>query len=343
MISCPFPRQPLEGDFVEAADSLIFDVKGLLHPPDRVVAYVRYLPDPTGERQRQGLRFRKVYDLDERRIVLAQLYPSYLYFDAVFNREMQGVPRSRILKYYDPREKVRQITQSSLIDHLETRSLEFLDLLRAATGLPIEDFGISGSVLVGLHTRASDIDLVVYGGNSGAKVAEALHTLHNEDGPVRRYKASELWRLRESRLMSRSMSLRDFVRHEERKSLQGIFRDADYFVRCVRHPGELSESYGDNTYFPVCHAAVEALVTDDSGGPFTPCRYLINCTRVIMGPKNINPSEIASFRGRFCEQAKSGERIIAKGRLERVVGSAAEYFRLVVGESRDDQFIVRGG
>lgn len=335
-------RQPLEGDFIEAADSLIFDVKGLLHPPDRVIAYIRYVPHPNGERQCQGQRFRKIYDLDERRSVLIQSYRDYLYFDPVFNREMQGVPRNKLLKHYDPQHKIRQMIQSSMLDRLETRSLEMLDLLRSATGLSNADFGISGSLLVGLHTQASDIDLVAYGGNSCTKVVEALRALHNEGGSIRRYRASELWRLRESRLMSTSMAFQDFVWHEERKSLQGIFQESDYFVRCVKNPIEVTERYSDNTYFPLGQAVIEAVVVDDSEGIFTPSRYLIDCTRVVEGPKNINPSQIASFRGRFSEQVKVGERILAKGYVERVVGSAEEYFRLVVGEGRNDQFMVRG-
>ena len=47
-------RQAIEGDFVETIDSLIFDVKGFLHPPDRTIVYLRYVADPSGERQRQG-------------------------------------------------------------------------------------------------------------------------------------------------------------------------------------------------------------------------------------------------------------------------------------------------
>lgn len=34
----------MEGDFVETHDHLIFDVKGFLHPQDRVIAFLRYVP-----------------------------------------------------------------------------------------------------------------------------------------------------------------------------------------------------------------------------------------------------------------------------------------------------------
>jgi len=336
-----FRRQPLEGDFIESTDSLIFDVKGLLHPPDRVIAYVRYVPHPHGERHRQGQRFRKLYDLDERRSFLSECFRDYLYFDPVFNREMQGVPRNKVVKHYDPRDKVRQMTRSSALDHLETRTTELLDLLRSTTNLPTANFGISGSLLVGMHTNTSDIDLVVYGRDSGTKTVEALQAIRHQGGPVRPYRALELWRLRESRLMSKSITLEDFVWHEERKSLQGVFRESDYFIRCVKNPGEVSERYGDNRCLPLGQATMEAVVDDDSEAIFTPSIYSIKCSRLIEGVEGVDPSQIISFRGRFCQQAKTGERILAKGCVERVVGSATEHFRLIIGEGRNDCLIVR--
>lgn len=34
----------VEGDFIENKDGIIFDVKGFLHPVDRIIAYIRYVP-----------------------------------------------------------------------------------------------------------------------------------------------------------------------------------------------------------------------------------------------------------------------------------------------------------
>jgi predicted nucleotidyltransferase len=34
----------VEGDFIETKDGIIFDVKGFLHPADRIIAYIRYIP-----------------------------------------------------------------------------------------------------------------------------------------------------------------------------------------------------------------------------------------------------------------------------------------------------------
>ena len=63
-----------EGDFVETTEGLIFDVKGLVHPPERVIAFLRYYPSKNGKRERDGQQYDKVYHLAERFDFLKQHY-----------------------------------------------------------------------------------------------------------------------------------------------------------------------------------------------------------------------------------------------------------------------------
>jgi len=52
--------------------------------------------------------------------------------------------------------------------------------------------------------------------------------------------------------------------------------------------------------------------------------------------------EIVSFRGRFCEQAKKGEVIIAQGKIEKVTErNGTEYFRMILGGKPSDFMISR--
>ena len=74
-----------EGDFIETFDGNIFDVKGLVHPSDKVIAFIRYTPDQKGERKRDGTIYRKMYPLSERYQLLRERFPQYLIHDPVFN------------------------------------------------------------------------------------------------------------------------------------------------------------------------------------------------------------------------------------------------------------------
>ena len=40
-----------EGDYIKTFKKLIFDVKGLVHPSNRIVAFIRYFPCEKGERK----------------------------------------------------------------------------------------------------------------------------------------------------------------------------------------------------------------------------------------------------------------------------------------------------
>jgi predicted nucleotidyltransferase len=91
-----------EGDLIETLDSNIFDVKGLVHPPDRVIAFIRFTPDSNGERKRGNLRYRKVYPLQDRYALLQQRFPQYLVFDTIFNERLCEVPIELVKQHYRP-------------------------------------------------------------------------------------------------------------------------------------------------------------------------------------------------------------------------------------------------
>ncbi len=324
-----------EGDFLETNDNFIFDVKGIVHPPDRVIAYLRYVPDEKGGRTRLGVRYRKVYGLSGREAFLRKNAPCYLYFDSIAHRRLQGVPLEKIKILYEPKKKLEELSAKRSFDPMERDTLELVELLRSATGLDSGRFGISGSLLVGLHDENSDIDLIVYGVRESHKVLNALKGSQH-DALIERYDKAGIERLYEARSMRNAMSFNRFMMHEKRKFLEGRFRTRDYFIRCIKDWNEIKEKYGDRSYYPVGSCTLEAVVEDDSENILTPCTYGVSQVKILRGKRKAVPSQIVSFRGRFCEQAFQGERVRARGRLERVVNRSGEWYRIVIGESRFD-------
>ena len=84
-------------------------------------------------------------------------------------------------------------------------------------------------------------------------------------------------------------------------------------------------------------AEVEVIVTDTSEAIFTPCSYKVGDVRLVRGqPAALLLEEIVSFRGRFCEQAREGERVRARGKLERVITKEGTiHYRLLLGGAGD--------
>jgi len=331
-----------EGDLIETLDGNIFDVKGLVHPPGKVIAFIRFTPDPHGERKRDNKRYKKVYPLNERYALLQERFPQYLVLDPVFNELLCEVPIEMVKKHYEPNKYLSRLRRKQVVENLEKQTVELAQLLQWRANIEWGALGVSGSLLVGLHTLKSDMDLLVYGSKSCNKVYDALKSLvGDEHSPVKSYDRPRLKTLFDFRSKDTTMKFEDFVRTESRKVLQGRFGQKDYFIRCVKEWDEISEKYGSVHYEPFGDAKVRATINDDSQMIFTPCTYQIEDVETLEG-KTVEPlQEIVSFRGRFCEQARKGEQVIASGKVERVQKlNERLYFRLLLGNKPSDYMIL---
>jgi len=327
-----------EGDIIETFDNIFFDVKGLVHPPNKVVAFIRFVQDPKGDRKRNGVTYRKVYALSERYALLKRAFPQYLVYDPVFDENLCEVPTKDVRRHYQPVSRLRELRRKGAVDETERLALTFIEILKEICNIPWRKLGISGSILVRLHTPTSDIDPIIYGSESCRKVHASLKTLlEDEKSSVKAYDLEGLQRLFDFRSGDTAMSFEDFVRTESRKVLQGKFRGRDYFVRCVKDWAEVTERYGSVHYRAEGYGKIKAQVIDDSEAFFTPCRYEIENVEILEGVRVKPIREIASFRGRFCEQAKIGEGVIAQGKVERVQGAEESvHYRLLLGNRKSD-------
>jgi predicted nucleotidyltransferase len=330
-----------EGDLVETIDGNIFDVKGFIHPPGKIIAFIRFTPDSNGDRKRGETRYRKVYALRERFNLLKKKFPQYLVFDRVFNQWLCEVPVETVKQHYEPSAYLSQLRRKNACDALEKRAVELAELLHAESGVKWDSLGISGSLLVDMHTPKSDIDLVVYGSKSCRKVYNTLSCLvqHVNNG-LRPYSKQDLMELFDFRSKDTMIGFEDFVRTENRKVLQGRFHGRDYYIRCVKAWNEVPETYGMVQYRSVGEAKLRATVVDDSEMIFTPCTYPIHDTEILQGNPAKSLREIVSFRGRFCEQARTGEQIIVRGMVENVKKYDTEYFRVIIGNKPSDYMIL---
>lgn len=338
----------IEGDYIETKNSnLFFDVKGLLHPNDRKICFLRFYPHPEGDRIRKGAKFKKVYNLDERYSLLRESYPKYLFYSKELDLKIQGVYNNDIKKIYTPRDCLQELSEKENLYDIEKCSKNLCELFINKGDISRGSIGITGSVMAGLNKEGSDIDVIIYGTETSHKFQEKLIATFKESNQLRKYNVEEYKSHYKWRVGGSDISFKEFMKTEQRKLHQGKFREHDFFIRYIKSPEDWNGNYYDYQFKNCGRIKAKALVTDSKDSIFTPCSYKIKTLKILENKstlKTINLkaiSEINSFRARFCEHITEGETVLTEGKLEKVVfKNELEYFRILLTDQTKDQMLI---
>jgi uncharacterized protein len=323
----------VEGYFVKTLDNLIFEVKGVVHPSDRTIAYVRYVPDIVSSESTSG--FRKIYDLREREEYLKKYHSEYLWFSEAHGRILQAVPHERVMQVLDPVEHMVQLREKS--SELAVATSNLVDLLLEYTDIDTHSIGVTGSQLVGVARETSDIDLVVFGKFMCNKFYTRLSESYDEIPGLEHYQGElldEHVKFRWGDLVIYQEPLREI---ESRKILQGLFRGHQFFIRLVKRRQDINENFGQVISKNLGTLEVQCKITNDQNSIFTPCSYQVE------SPDYPELMQIVSYRGRFTEHVAANQFVNIRGRLESVVDTSTDdrYQQLVLGENSSDYLIPR--
>ncbi len=338
----------IEGDYIETKnDNLFFDVKGLFHPNDYIISFLRFIPHPDGERKKNGICFRKIYKLNERYDLLKKKYPKHLFFCEELDLEVQGVKKAEIKRIYTPRTFFKDLLKKTYLSNSEKRSKSLCELFINEGHLSENSIGITGSVMVGLNTEDSDTDLVIYGTETSMKFQEILKKIFKKSDDCRKYTMDEYRTHYDWRVGGSNISFEDFMKSEKRKQHQGKFMDHDFFIRYIKSPKDWKGNFYDYQYKNIGRIKLKAVILDSKDSIFTPCSYKIKPLKIIessITPNSINIKElheINSFRGRFCEHAREKETVFVEGKLEKVnFKNEKEYFRILLSNPIHDKMII---
>jgi hypothetical protein len=322
------PNHFQEGDYIETSEGLYFTVKGMFHPEDKVLSVLRYIPDEGGDRVKNTYRYKRVYNLVKTKRFLEKNYPHYLSYIPRLGITTQSVPISNIKKIYKPREKLKEIIDTSNQKPIKIlRKLVYS--LNEESEVSLECFGITGSILIDMHTPDSDIDINVYGFEQSKRVYDALKKLRLDSNWLKPYTKKTVKNVLESRWSNTGLDLKLFLEIETNKVLHGRVEDKDYFIRLIKPINIPDKSE------PIEVVKIRKTIKDDSEGIFTPCKYMLEIS------SDNEPIELLSYRGKFTEQVKKGELIEARGTLEKVWEGNKIAYRLVLGRKGDYLLPVR--
>jgi predicted nucleotidyltransferase len=285
-------------DFIETRERWIFSVVDYYYG-DGARCLLRYVPDPGGERTRDGIRFKKM-GFDEAYAFIKKERPEYL-------DRVMVVPFEDVARHYQPQEGLARIVGT------DRRVKMMVDALQ---GVDHDCMGITGSKLVGLGAETSDVDFVVYG-REWYKAREALQRA------IASGKADGIDEAGWKKIYGKrkpELTFEEFYLHERRKGnrclLDGVLTDL-LFVRSWDQIGPricIGRDLGMET--------ITAEVTDSEYAFDSPAIY---------GVEHPEISAVLSYTHTYAGQALVGEIIEARGKVEE----GPEGKVLVVGTSRE--------
>ncbi len=312
------PWMPRDGDAILTKEGLIFYTMGYAHPEDRVVAYLKYVPEslknlfdvpwlPYTWHLEEVPLFRpaKLYSPKIYSNVLSALRrisEDYVYYSPHDGKELVTVPKNRIKRVYVPCEELKRLLSKGCLDQLEKKTVKIISILSRKSGVPLSDFGVHGSISLQMHGEKSDIDVSVYGSENFRKVKEALLLLADE-GVVQPVLSDRFDQLRRNR---------------------ATFEGVRVVVNATRKVEEIREKYGQYKYNALGLVEAECIVTEDWEAVFRPAIYGVRC-------EDKSVRQVVSMIGQFRDVARKGERVMVKGMLEQVEGGRESWKRIVVG------------
>jgi len=325
--------KPKDRDILDTLDGLMFVVVGYLHPPDRVTAYLKYVPTAEGKwgrgdtRYTRTLRYYHVTQVENTYGYLRENHPDYLYDCPVRNITVSCVPLSDVKRYYHPVERVDSLIQEGPSDPLEEKLLGLVEHIREHADVEGR-IGVTGSILTRSHNPVfSDIDITVYGREESRRVREAVLGARRK-GVIRGRSEEELERWVAQRAEKFPLSREEFRRVASTRWNYGFYRDTYFSIHPTRTDDEITESYGDYVYHQLGEAEGTAVVVDASESIYLPAVYRVADSK--LRNRDATISEIVSYEGVYGDLFKEGEKVEFNGILERYEGKE-EGHRVVLG------------
>jgi predicted nucleotidyltransferase len=326
-------RKPKDRDFIETKEGMFFCMTDYLHPPDKYTAYLKYSPAPVGKWKGEEIHYRReleyyhVSQVADTIAYLEQNYPYYVHHCPVRDIKFSMIPREYVKNYYVPEQRLQEILEIPR-DPLEEEVCAFVSEIIACTGIKEEDFGVTGSILLGIHNpEFSDIDLLVYGLENAAKVRAALK--EGRSAQIRSVAGETLEEWCASIAKHFPLSYEEARYLAGRRWNYGFFGDRYFSIHPTRTDDEIRENYGDRSYRERGTARIRAIASDASEALFMPALYKVEEVEVIEGQVDVLPlREVVSFEGLYRDVVDTGAEIEIRGKLESV---NEQYYRLVIG------------
>lgn len=333
-------------DGILTKDGFIFRVFGYAHPKDAFICDAEYASakvfqsrDPRAPRTGKNQTFYKFYD-DEGWKLISANFPQYLVLHEMLNKKVVGVHVSDVLQVRRPQEQLQTLLKTEPKDELLVAMQKALQIALENSGVQTSSFGVFGSMLHNFHhPKYSDIDFVVYGKAENAKIRKTLQELYEDktSGFGNEFQSEQA--MTGKRWRFKNFSATEFVWHQRRKQIYGLFDDSASSGRIIKVEFEPVKAWSEITSEYDTKARIlqkgwvrlKARITRDDEAPFIPSTYKIEPLEVLSGSQSaLEALQVISYMEEFRLQAQKDEEVIVEGNLEEVTSSKGSFSQVTL-------------
>jgi len=294
-------------DFIETEHGLRFAVVAEGSETGMIRCFLRYIF--------QDGRWRKVAT-ETANGYLRAYFPQYLFHSAELDADLHAVDRLAIIRHYSPTAVLQTLLQQADADPVLADLRQLCGLLQAE-GIPNDNLGITGSLLIGLQNPDSDIDLLCYDRCLFHQLRRTVQNLIEQRHCQPLSDAD--WRESYRRRACDELSLEEYIRHERRKFNKAMINRRKFDITLVSADARVAEK----RFRKLGPVRIEAVISDDSHAFDYPAEFALDHAEIACA---------VSFTATYSGQAQTGERVSIAGQLEQDQHGGK---RIVIGSDRE--------
>ncbi len=329
MTSKPFRDR----DYLQDQQGDIYQVIGSIHPQGKVIALLKYkrvnpeegiqihknlIPsnDPISRvRNHELMYWTQKPTLD----VFIRVLPNYssksaeenirenryTNFNTVFQMKLIQIPCDQIKQHWHPQQRLQEILtifqtgsfeEKQKLDRLERETIEVGLSLTELFTIPIDDIGVTGSILWQSQHEKSDIDIIIYGNENANKILQSPLVLSSEKRGLRRYRTTEILPLAEKMALKTGRPMEECFEYIYHKKYLFFYNKRKVSITFAPKLMELIHYpfFDPNTIFSALKPVrIQAKIKNSRWGYFYPSIFEIDCLDVLEGKEIVQKSTIS--------------------------------------------------
>jgi predicted nucleotidyltransferase len=327
------PDRVRDRDIFRDIQGRMFVTLGYIQPEDRVLSFLKYVPDIDGKWQAGDTRYKRIFwgSVDSTVEGMSKLPTNYTVLDQHFQTELVEPPRTMIKDYFSSEQRLVEIIEEpkDVLEELVQKAAETIhDELKLSMG----NIGISGSILwKGHNPDYSDINMNIYGFKESWILYDNYTNLENKDAQTRIRNLPE-WERGMKRVKKRipSLDMTDLkTLFSRRKAI--YVKDQCIGITPILKPEESPIAHGSESYTTLIQSPVKlSMVVENADyGIFHPA--ILSTEPVTIDETSV--TRIMIYDGAFGGLFKNGDRIEVSGTLQKVTQTDTnlEFHQLMVG------------